>query len=103
MTRFPIQRYRNQLKGEKTLVNEDQAKGKIDEAKGAVREIVGKAIGNKDLEAKGRADKLKGKGRQVTGDVKHAANTIKHMAQDVADGMKHANDHDRSSRRSKDR
>lgn len=52
-------------------MNKDQVVGRIDEAKGKAAEIVGKIVGNKDLEQKGKADKIDGKLRAGFGDVKH--------------------------------
>ena len=35
-------------------MNMDQVKGRIEEAKGAIKEVAGKAVGNKELEIKGK-------------------------------------------------
>jgi uncharacterized protein YjbJ (UPF0337 family) len=42
-------------------MNKDQVKGRVEEAKGAVKEQTGKVIGNPDLEAEGTVDKATGK------------------------------------------
>lgn len=52
----------------------------IDKAKGKVKETVGVATGDRELEAEGKADTLKGKVKGVVEDVKHA---IKDAATDV--------------------
>ena len=39
-------------------MNKDQVKGRIEEAKGAVKEVAGKAVGNKELEIKGKIQNL---------------------------------------------
>lgn len=49
-------------------MNKDQVKGRVDKAKGTVKEIAGKAVGNKDLEAKGKVQKTYGNARALTGD-----------------------------------
>jgi len=38
----------------------DNAEGKMHQAKGKIKEIVGKAVGNRDLEAEGKVEKLDG-------------------------------------------
>lgn len=39
---------------QETIMKKDQVKGRFKEAKGKVKEIAGKAVGNKDSERKGR-------------------------------------------------
>ena len=51
-------------------MNKDQVKGRIDEAKGNVKEEVGKAIGNPNLRDEGTADKVSGKTQKTFGDAK---------------------------------
>lgn len=51
-------------------MNKDQVKGRIEEAKGAVKEIAGKAVGNKDLELKGKVENSGGKVQATFGDLK---------------------------------
>lgn len=48
----------------------DQAKGKLEQASGVVKEKVGRATGNPDLETRGTAEKVGGKVREKVGDVK---------------------------------
>lgn len=43
---------------------DDRAKGKVEELGGKVKSGVGSAIGNKQMEAEGRADELKGDAHQ---------------------------------------
>jgi len=66
------------------VVNKYQAKGKANEVKGTVREAVGKATGNKDLQAKGRGDRIKGKGQQILGDLKDAATKAKNVVENAS-------------------
>ncbi|MEO8385380.1 MAG: CsbD family protein [Betaproteobacteria bacterium] len=51
-------------------MNKDQIDGRTKEVKGKVKEIAGKLVGNKKLEAKGKAGKLVGKAQAKLGDVK---------------------------------
>jgi uncharacterized protein YjbJ (UPF0337 family) len=55
--------------------------GEMDKAKGAVKETWGKATGDKQTEAEGKADKVKGH-------VKDAAQDVKEHAEDAADSLK---------------
>ena len=48
----------------------DKIQGKVDQAKGAVKEKTGEAIGNPDLQDRGTAEKLGGKIQEKVGDVK---------------------------------
>jgi uncharacterized protein YjbJ (UPF0337 family) len=54
-------------------MDKEHLKGAADKVSGAVKEGVGKAIGDSSLQAKGKMDKAKGKARDVAGDVKDAA------------------------------
>ncbi|MEP7063315.1 MAG: CsbD family protein [Betaproteobacteria bacterium] len=51
-------------------MNKDQVKGTAEQAKGKVQELAGKAVGNKNLEAKGDANQVAGKIRGAVGDTK---------------------------------
>jgi uncharacterized protein YjbJ (UPF0337 family) len=51
-------------------INEDQVKGRADQAQGKVKEVVGKVVGNKDLEAKGNIQKNVGSVQASLGDAK---------------------------------
>jgi uncharacterized protein YjbJ (UPF0337 family) len=48
----------------------DQIEGTAHEAKGKVKEVVGQALNNPDLEAEGRAENLGGKIQKKVGQVK---------------------------------
>lgn len=48
----------------------DKIEGKIDQAKGAVKEKTGQAIGNPDMQDRGTAEKVSGKVQEKVGDVK---------------------------------
>jgi len=55
-------------------MNKDRVKGIADQAKGAVKEGVGKAVGDAKLQAEGKGDKMKGKIENAVGGVKDAVN-----------------------------
>lgn len=52
------------------MVNKDQVKGIAKQAKGAVKEAVGKATGNKQTQAEGAVEKTAGKVQKGFGDVR---------------------------------
>ncbi|RZI65777.1 CsbD family protein [Variovorax guangxiensis] len=54
-------------------MNKDQVAGRVDQAKGKVKEVAGRATGNESLEAKGVADQASGKVQSTYGDVKEKA------------------------------
>jgi uncharacterized protein YjbJ (UPF0337 family) len=47
----------------------DQVEGKTHEVKGAVKEKIGHAVGNPDLEAEGQDEKVAGKVQKKVGEV----------------------------------
>ena len=47
----------------------DNAEGKMHQVKGKIKETVGKAVGNDDLEAEGKVEKLHGKVQEKIGQV----------------------------------
>ncbi|HEX2543107.1 MAG TPA: CsbD family protein [Caldimonas sp.] len=51
-------------------MNQDQVKGRVEQAKGAVKEGTGKALDDRDLEAEGTVDKATGKTQANYGDAK---------------------------------
>jgi uncharacterized protein YjbJ (UPF0337 family) len=51
-------------------MNKDQVKGRVKEAKGKIREVAGKLVGNKTIEAKGKVQKILGEAQADFGDVK---------------------------------
>ena len=42
------------------LPNKDELEGKFDQAKGGIKETVGRAVDDRDLEAEGKADRAGG-------------------------------------------
>ena len=51
-------------------MNKDQVKGRVEQAKGTVKENVGKAVGNPNLRDEGTVDKTAGKVQSTYGDAK---------------------------------
>ena len=47
----------------------DNVEGKMHQVKGKIKETVGKAVGNDDLEAEGKVEKLHGKVQEKLGQV----------------------------------
>ena len=52
------------------LPNRDELEGKFDQAKGAAKETVGRAVNDRDLEAEGDADRAAGKVQEGFGKAK---------------------------------
>jgi len=51
-------------------MNKDQVKGRVEQAKGSIKEATGKVVGNQKLEAEGKLDKAVGKTQAGYGDLK---------------------------------
>ena len=51
-------------------MDKDQVKGRVEQAKCAVKEATGKVVGSRSLEAEGQIDKATGKAQAVYGDIK---------------------------------
>jgi uncharacterized protein YjbJ (UPF0337 family) len=60
----------NQFHAQEHIMNKDQAKGLLEEAKGKVKEVAGNLVGNDDLELKGKIQKSGGKVQAAYGDLK---------------------------------
>ena len=52
------------------LPNKDELEGKLEQAKGAAKETVGRAINDRDLEVEGNADRTGGKVQEGFGKAK---------------------------------
>ena len=48
----------------------DNAEGKMHQVKGKIKEAVGKAVGNPDLEAEGKVEKFEGQVQEKVGQIK---------------------------------
>jgi uncharacterized protein YjbJ (UPF0337 family) len=62
-------------------MNKEQVKGRVDEAVGKVKEVTGRTVDDKSLEAKGLAQQVGGKVRATVGDV---AEDVKDASKDAA-------------------
>ena len=51
----------------------DNVAGKLHQVKGTVKEVVGKTLGNRDLEAEGKVEKIAGKIQEKIGEIKKVA------------------------------
>ncbi len=51
-------------------MNKDQVKGRVEEAKGSIKETTGKVVGNPNLQGEGAVDKAAGKTQSTFGDAK---------------------------------
>jgi uncharacterized protein YjbJ (UPF0337 family) len=51
-------------------MNKDQVKGRVKEAKGTIKEVAGKLVGNEEMEAEGKVQKVLGEAQAKFGDVK---------------------------------
>ena len=54
------------------IMDKDRIKGSVEQAKGSVKEAVGKATGDAKLEVEGRNEKAAGKVQKAVGGVKDA-------------------------------
>lgn len=68
-----------------SLPNKDEVKGKVDQAKGAVKENVGHAIGDREMESEGAADRAGGKVQEGYGEAKRK---VGDAIKDVGDAIK---------------
>jgi uncharacterized protein YjbJ (UPF0337 family) len=59
-------------------MNKDQVKGRVEEAKGKIKEVAGRTVGNPDLEDRGTIQKVGGTVQKNYGDLK----------EDVKDSLK---------------
>jgi len=65
---------------ETQMSTKDKMSNTAQDVKGKVKEIAGKAVGNRDLENKGKADQAKSAVKDVGEKVKDAAAKVKHAA-----------------------
>jgi uncharacterized protein YjbJ (UPF0337 family) len=52
------------------MVDKDRVKGSFEQAKGKVKEVVGKVTGDSKTEGEGKADQVKGKIQNTVGGIK---------------------------------
>jgi uncharacterized protein YjbJ (UPF0337 family) len=66
--------------------NSDEMEGKYNQAKGSVKEGLGRVTGDDDMRAEGHADKLKGDLQEGWGGTKRK---VGDMLEDAGDAIKH--------------
>jgi uncharacterized protein YjbJ (UPF0337 family) len=67
-----------------SLPNRDEIEGKLDQAKGKVKETVGRAVNDRDLENEGNADRSGGKVQEGFGKVKRkVGETIEDIGESI--------------------
>jgi len=59
-------------------MNKDQTHGRFTEAKGKVKEVTGRVVGNKELELKGKIQGRRGKAQADFGDAKETVKDALH-------------------------
>jgi uncharacterized protein YjbJ (UPF0337 family) len=60
-------------KKEKSIMKsstQDNAEGKMHQVKGKIKEVAGRIVGNRDLEAEGKVENLEGKVQEKIGQIK---------------------------------
>lgn len=67
------------------LPNRDEMEGKLDQAKGTVKENVGRAVDDRDVEAEGQADRAGGNLQEGFGTAKRK---VGETIEDVGDAIK---------------
>ncbi len=67
------------------LPNKDEIEGKFDQAKGSVKENVGSAIGDREMEAEGVADRAEGNVQEGYGEAKRK---VGDAIKDVGDAIR---------------
>ncbi|HEY0544025.1 MAG TPA: CsbD family protein [Pyrinomonadaceae bacterium] len=67
------------------LPNKDEIEGKWDQAKGAVKENVGRAVDDRDMEAEGQADRAGGNIQEGFGTAKRK---VGEAVEDIGDAIK---------------
>lgn len=67
------------------LPNRDEIEGKFDQAKGKTKEVVGRAIDDRDLEAEGNADRVGGNVQEGFGKTKRK---VGEAVEDLGDAIK---------------
>lgn len=67
------------------LPNRDEVEGKFDRAKGTVKENVGRALNDRDLEAEGTADRAGGNVQEGFGTAKRK---VGEAVEDIGDAIK---------------
>jgi uncharacterized protein YjbJ (UPF0337 family) len=69
-TRLHTQSYWMRVRNQGDVMNKDQVKGRVEEAKGTIKEVTGRAVGNPNLEDRGTVEKVSGTVQKNYGDLK---------------------------------
>lgn len=72
-----------------SIPNNDEVEGKLDRGVGAVKDKVGEAVGDRNLEAEGEAQNSEGKGKETWGKFKRG---VGDTVDAVGDAVKNAGD-----------
>lgn len=54
-----------------SIPNNDEVEGKVEKAKGSIKDTIGGAIGDREMEAEGEAEHAEGKAQETWGKFKH--------------------------------
>jgi uncharacterized protein YjbJ (UPF0337 family) len=68
------------------LPNKDEVEGKFDQAKGAVKENVGRAVNDREIESEGQADRAGGNIQEGFGT---ARRKVGEAIEDIGDSISH--------------
>lgn len=75
------------------VFNDDEAKGKFEQAKGTVKDKVGEWTGNEDLEAEGEVQRAEGETQETWGKFKRGvSDTVDSVGEAVSNAGKRIND-----------
>ena len=67
---------------------QDKAEGKWHEVKGKIKQVAGKAVGNRDLEAEGKAENVDGKVQEKIAEIKAVIGRKHRRLSKESDGVK---------------
>ncbi len=65
----------------------DNAEGKMHQVKGKIKDVVGKIVGNRDLEVEGKIENLTGKVQEKIGQIKKVVDDFCNTDNSVAAGI----------------
>jgi uncharacterized protein YjbJ (UPF0337 family) len=75
------------------IFNDDEVKGKWEQAKGTVKDKVGEVTGDRDLEAEGEAQNAAGEGQETWGKFKRGvSDAVDSVGDAISDAGKRIND-----------
>lgn len=75
------------------MVNNDEVKGKYEQAKGTVKDKVGEWTGDKEMEAEGEAEHAEGEAQETWGKFKRGvSDTVDSVGEAISDAGKKVND-----------